>query len=1154
MIKDIFKKDINRKIEGVIKADIFTDDAVFNEVDEYVVTQELLSKFENFFDIYSTTIGRPTESIGVWISGFFGSGKSHLLKILSYILSSRSIHSDIIGELFLEKIDTDEFELRANIKKALSINTDTILFNIDQKADTGAATRGENAILQVFLKVFNEHCGYYPKQASIANFERKLDKRGNYQAFKDKFKQINGDNWENQRDALDFIIDEAAQAFSAVENISFESATEQLNRLDENFSISIEDFAKEVKEYIDTKDKNYRIVFLVDEVGQFIGDNTSVMLNLQTMVETLASTCLGQAWVIVTSQSAIKDLISSHNGLENDFSKIMGRFDTKLDLTSQNANEVIQKRLLAKNDSSISTLTSLYNTNQNSLRSIIHFSDRGLQYQNYKDQDDFNISYPFVPYQFELFQRSMVGLSNNEMFQGKHASIGERSMLNVVQKVAKDISKENIGTLASFDYFFDGISNVIRPEQMQQITFAKNSFDPFTLKILKILFLVKYVKEFNTTIENITTLLVDSLDVNIAQLQDKVKNSLSQLLNQIYIQKVGDIYEFLTNVEKDMETEIKQVDINDIDTTKELADWIYSDIIKTDKVRYEGNKHDYAFTRKQDGAKVKNGDEELMLDIITPLNNEEYTEDRLIHKSMAENDVIINLGQDYEFVQDLKLYLQTKKFIPLRQGGNLSDQERYILATKGTDNQKRKKELIEKIKNKFENSQTYYNGSRLSISSIDPKKMVENIFNQIIPVFYTSINMLDSKYNENHIAQIINDTTDLFGSSDDTLDPASTEVLSKIKRAAMSSQTITIAQIISTYKSKPFGWYQSGIQCLLAKLYARNLITITLNGTIQDKLQAIATLTNSRSFQAIIKPVKKVDESKLKDAKEILSELFSEVSFDSMSAMELLEKTKELSKNRISTLSNYQNLDYKFTKNLSSYIEPYKEFIDANIENIVEIIIDLEDELLENYEDDLSSLFEFMNGGQRNVYDECRGFIDSNIVNINYFDQAKVDELKSILNNPKVYKLSKMPRAKILKTEIEKEFEPKLAIQRANAKSKIDQIISTLQDDENFKKVKESDRYKVIRPLQEKQSQIDNLVAIDSIQVISNDESLFSNGLNRIEELIPDEVVKIDRVNISTLKPQTKAQLKTTQDVEEYISKLKDQMLEQINQNKEILV
>lgn len=179
-----------------------------------------------------------------------------------------------------------------------------------------------------------------------------------------------------------------------------------------------------------------------------------------------------------------------------------------------------------------------------------------------------------------------------------------------------------------------------------------------------------------------------------------------------------------------------------------MSDWVYDDIIKITKVRYSRNKHDYSYTRKLDGARVKGNEEELMLDIITPLNSEDYTENRLLYKSMAEHDIIINLAQDYDFRQDFRIYMQTKKFIPLRQGGSLTDQERYILQTKGTDNQKRKKELIEKLKQKFEDASIYHNGKIISKNTSDVRKPIENCFDEVIPIVYTNIGMLNIEYNE----------------------------------------------------------------------------------------------------------------------------------------------------------------------------------------------------------------------------------------------------------------------------------------------------------------------------------------------------------------------------------------------------------------------
>ncbi|MEA1919060.1 MAG: BREX system P-loop protein BrxC, partial [Campylobacterota bacterium] len=461
MIENLFKKDIHRNIEGVIKADNLTDEAIFQEVDEYVITNDLNKKLDDFFGEYSTTIGKNTQNIGVWISGHFGSGKSHLLKILSYILTNERKHSDLIGELFLEKIDADDFELKNNINKALNTPSETILFNIDQKSDIGSKKQ-DDAILGVFMKVFNEMRGYYPKFGYIAKFESDLDKRGKFDSFKTKFKELSGESWESGRETIFLEGDNLAKALGSVDDISEKSAADLIDKYEENYSLSIEEFANDVKEYIATKEPNFRLVFFVDEVGQYIGDNTKLMLNLQTIIETLATVCGGQAWVIVTSQSAVDMLVNASSQMQNDFSKIMGRFKVKLNLTSQNANEVIQKRLLEKTEDGNSDLGVIHNKVKNSLSSIIHFSDRSRQYQNYKDGEHFALVYPFVPYQMDLFQSCITGLSSHSVFQGKHQSTGERSMLDVVQNIAKRISSESIGTIATFDMFFDGLSSIIR--------------------------------------------------------------------------------------------------------------------------------------------------------------------------------------------------------------------------------------------------------------------------------------------------------------------------------------------------------------------------------------------------------------------------------------------------------------------------------------------------------------------------------------------------------------------------------------------------------------------------------------------------------------------------------------------------------------------
>ena len=165
-LRNFFEKPVDRAIEGVIKAD---DEASLRvELEEYVITNEIERQFEKFLDAYNNY----ETANGVWISGFFGSGKSHLLKMLALLLENREVDGVRAYDLFKEKCADNEI-LAADLRRAVSIPSKSILFNIDQKADV-ISKEQIDALLSVFQKVFDEMCGYYGKQPHIAQFERDL--------------------------------------------------------------------------------------------------------------------------------------------------------------------------------------------------------------------------------------------------------------------------------------------------------------------------------------------------------------------------------------------------------------------------------------------------------------------------------------------------------------------------------------------------------------------------------------------------------------------------------------------------------------------------------------------------------------------------------------------------------------------------------------------------------------------------------------------------------------------------------------------------------------------------------------------------------------------------------------------------------------------
>ena len=192
ILEEIFEKSVGRPIEGVIKAD---DEASLRlEVEEYVLTNEVSKRLESFHDAYINYEGAN----GVWISGFFGSGKSHLLKILALLLENRSIDGTPALDLFLPKCGDNEI-LRGDLKRAAAIPSKSIIFNIDQKEDVISKSQVD-ALLSVFVKVFDEMCGYYGKQGHIAQFERDLDGRNQYEPFKEAYREITGQEWSFGRE------------------------------------------------------------------------------------------------------------------------------------------------------------------------------------------------------------------------------------------------------------------------------------------------------------------------------------------------------------------------------------------------------------------------------------------------------------------------------------------------------------------------------------------------------------------------------------------------------------------------------------------------------------------------------------------------------------------------------------------------------------------------------------------------------------------------------------------------------------------------------------------------------------------------------------------------------------------------------------------
>ena len=516
----MFVEDINRKINGVVKVDEDENKVLEQELNEYVITRELKRHFADFFNTYAEAFDEPTADTGVWISGFFGSGKSHFLKMLSYLLENKEVNGIRTVERFRKKFEDDPGTFM-QVDRATKGETETILFNIDYE---GSINKDKTAVLKVFAKMFYNHLGFFGENLKVAKLEQFIDKQGKTEQFRRVFKEKNGDEWLEARDSFAFFEDDIVETLVEVLGMS-ETAAHNWFDGTETTEMSIAQLVSEIKDYVKTKPKNFRLLFMIDEVGQYIGTDTDLLLNLQSLVEKIGSECGSNVWVVCTGQEAIDEIIRVR---ENEFSRIQARFKNRLSLTSSSVDEVVQKRILKKKDSVVPDLEALYAKNDSVLRNLFTFTDSMLDIKGYSGTNDFVINYPFVPYQFTLMQRVFNEIRKHGN-AGKHQSNGERSMLSGFQETAQKIQEKDETTLVPFYMFYDTLhtfldSSIRRViERCQKAADNSDGIEQYDVSILKLLYLVRYISnDIKATLDNIVILMADNIGADKIALREKV--------------------------------------------------------------------------------------------------------------------------------------------------------------------------------------------------------------------------------------------------------------------------------------------------------------------------------------------------------------------------------------------------------------------------------------------------------------------------------------------------------------------------------------------------------------------------------------------------------------------------------------------------------
>lgn len=871
-IQNMFHDDINRPINGVIKVDQDSIDIIEQEVREYVITKELRKHFSAFFNYYSDSFDVPTADIGVWISGFFGSGKSHFLKMLSYILENRAIGDTNTVELFRQKFEDDPATFM-QIDRATKGSTETILFNIDIE---GSINKDKTAVMRVFAKMFYNHLGFYGENLKVAMLEYYIEQSGKTEEFRRVFEEKKGKSWVEMRRAFAFNGKFIIPTLMEVLDMSEDDAKKWFNDKTA-VELSIAQLVRDIKAYVDSKPKDFRLLFMIDEAGQYVGTDTDMLLNLQSLTEKIGSECEGKVWVCCTGQEAIDEIIKVR---ADEFSRIQARFKTRLSLTSSSVDEVVQKRILKKTPEATKELTEVYDQNDSVLRNLFTFNGAQLDIKGYATPGEFAVNFPFVPYQFIIMQKVFNEIRKHGN-AGKHQSNGERSMLSGFQEAAQKIQDKDEYALVPFFRFYDTVHTFLDGsirrviERCARAAEAGDGIEAYDVDVLKLLYLIRYIdNDVPANLDNIVVLMADDIRVDKISLRETVRDSLNRLLGQNYIGRTGESYNFLTDEEQDIQRAIKnETSVDTAAIVERIAQMIFADIYITKKYRY--GKYDFSFDQMVDGVTVGAVTGGMRLKFLTVATDAvEKSKLRLMTESTGQ--AIAVLGET-DYYNSLEQAMKIRKYVKQRNVAQLPKSVQDIIRDQQDEATRLEASATEELRKAIAGAEFYVAGEHIEIKAGDAKAKIDQALEYLVSHVYSDLDLITTNVESDaDILAILNGTVTVLSGMEPNRDAAA-KMEEYLEVQSRKNLPTSMSDVQSRYQAIPYGWREIDIAAVAARLIFDQKVTIKYAGTtIQPNNPKLPDMLRKKSEigKTSISKRQVVSITKMKEVKEFLREYF----------------------------------------------------------------------------------------------------------------------------------------------------------------------------------------------------------------------------------------------------------------------------------------
>lgn len=897
-IRDLLSRDLSETIEEVIKLDQHDEPTVYNEITEYVATDRIKSQYMEILQAIADAPGDPTEGVGVWISGFFGSGKSSFAKNLGYILANRQVMDHPASQLFIQQLQQqspkDPLVGRiADTVDFINKRFDAHVIMFDVQVDR-AVRRATEPIAEIMYTVLLRELDY-AQDYDVAELEIELEAEARLAEFVQACAATFGDQvgkgapaeavpltladvspeaygvWRRVRKGAQRI-QRASAVLHEMDPDTYPSPDSWSASLQKGADVTIRTLVDRTFELTARRRPGHAVIFVIDEVGQYVARSVEKIENLRAVVEqfgqesknrVLAGKAVAPVWVIVTSQEKLDEVVAAIDDKRVQLARLQDRFPIRIDMAPADIREVATRRVLTKKPDAEPILRQHFNQAKAMLKTHTRLERTARRCD--VTADEFVQFYPYLPHFIDL---SIDIVSGMRLQPGAPRHIGgsARTLIKQAYEMLVNdrtaLAEAPIGALVSLDRIFDLIEGNLSSEKQKDITDIAQRWpdDPWPVRTAKAIALLEYVRDLPRTEANLAALLYRQLGGDSPR--SDIERAIGLLRDHQFIRQTESGWKLQTAQEKSWTAERNAQNPNPRERNDIVEDRLRVTFSDPGLTRYRYRKlRNFRVGVSWDGRTITSGEAQVPLVLRVADGPDTFQEvcAQTRDDSRAEshrNDIfwVMSLTNEIDEVV-AELYRSRQmvgKYDQLRAQGKITKEEASSLAAEKTEALRLEERLKERLERALADGGGFFRGVSKDGAALGKtlNEILKALFDYAVPDLYPKLEMGARPLKGNEPEEILkaanlNGLPKVYYAPPDGLDlvvkegtkyvvnpnaPIVKEVADYLAREHSYGNKVTGRTLEGRFGGIGYGWEREILWLVLATLLRGGAIEVTYQG------------------------------------------------------------------------------------------------------------------------------------------------------------------------------------------------------------------------------------------------------------------------------------------------------------------------------------